>query len=104
MKFLRASTSNHSKLKGMQTKKICGKSIEQSVLFREKIAILKGANENAQILIPKPSSNKAGRLLNSERIIDIIDMHEMRLVKPEVLEMEKRAQRTFGTGAGAKGT
>jgi hypothetical protein len=28
----------------------------------------------------------------------------MRLVKPEVLEMEKRAQRTFGTGAGARGT
>jgi hypothetical protein len=52
---------------------------------REKIAVFKGINEAAQILVPKPSP-----LLNSERLINFLSNHEMRLVKPDIIENEKK--------------
>ena len=51
--------------------KICGKNFTLDLLFREKIAILKGANENAQILTPRPPPNN--RLLHSKSVIEFID-------------------------------
>lgn len=60
--------------------------------FREKIAVLKGANEQAHILVEKPKQ----QLLNSERVISFIDNYEMRLVKPEIIEGERKVLRNFG--------
>lgn len=68
--------------------------------IREKIATLKGSE---QILVPKPlSANK--RLLNSERIITLIDQFEMRLVKPEIIDSEMKLMRKFWTTGGGAGS